>query len=354
MCIVIMIWGIILVSFTASASYLYRSLETGKVKATEKKFGAIMNALSLYAQRHNRLPCPASPDWTDPAAIGREKPGCLADALSGFLYGGAQGVIPWRDLGLPEKDVKDAWGRYITYRPDFYLTRDRKAAGAAPLVHAACRGGEWYNAEGEHASKSLALFCCGRGGRAAPAGGFASATAESLFQIAQDEKVILARAGADIAAIMENDRRKIPLAYSSGWAGEATGQPLNGSFELQQYGPMSASFPILRASGAGAILISHGKNGNFAFLKGKPKTERLGAVISEKGELLMREGHEYDAEEALNISGLIGGAVRHEKLGGSQMDDLTTMLRSDQIMSLAGRGHCRPPPSPPPALCRGY
>ena len=86
-----------------------------KTKLTHERMELVSNALSAYAQRHYRLPCPADADTAN-ANRGLERNGgnCFqSDATAESLYANAEGVVPWRELGLSEQDVSDGWGHYI-------------------------------------------------------------------------------------------------------------------------------------------------------------------------------------------------------------------------------------------------
>ncbi len=77
--------------------------------ATQDKMQDVRVALAAYAHRNYRIPCPGEPDAA-PAARGSEG-GCAT----------TKGILPFRELGLPESAAKDEWGNYITYKvsPDF-------------------------------------------------------------------------------------------------------------------------------------------------------------------------------------------------------------------------------------------
>lgn len=96
---------------------------------TENKMSIIADHLSMYAQAHNRLPCPASPIRQNYSSGGinraahfgdeRRFAGNAADinrAADCFdNQGQSHGIVPYRALGLSEEYATDAWGRYFTY-----------------------------------------------------------------------------------------------------------------------------------------------------------------------------------------------------------------------------------------------
>lgn len=90
----------------------YQPRQTAMASAdTVLRMERVMNALSGYALRLNRLPCPARPN-EDPSNtnFGAESTsGCTSTTP------GAQGIVPFKTLGLMQDDVVDGFGRYFTY-----------------------------------------------------------------------------------------------------------------------------------------------------------------------------------------------------------------------------------------------
>lgn len=89
---------------------------------TNKKLDVIEKALVLYAIQNACLPCPADGNLASSNAdAGRARynastyysTGCTS--VAGDDCDGIVGVVPWRNLGLSEMDIVDAWGTRITY-----------------------------------------------------------------------------------------------------------------------------------------------------------------------------------------------------------------------------------------------
>lgn len=88
-----------------------------QIRQTENALVNIKESLLNYAATHGRLPCPAQANRRtgDHADAGLERyddngtPNDLADDGCAAV----QGVLPWRELGVPERD---AWGHRYTYR----------------------------------------------------------------------------------------------------------------------------------------------------------------------------------------------------------------------------------------------
>ena len=133
--------------------------------ATQEKMVDVKKALATYAHRNYRIPCPADPSLAG-ANLGLEdKANNIGDECTRVI-----GILPFRELGLPESAAKDEWGHYLTYKvspdftkqfsatmiDDFDLTGETGGLlGDEPLpisknggehfVHELCRTGEWVD-----------------------------------------------------------------------------------------------------------------------------------------------------------------------------------------------------------------
>jgi hypothetical protein len=201
-----------------------------KTAQTRQNIDFVMNVLSAYAQTHDRLPCPADPK-AEAAQAGHEEDKCTAT-------GTTEGILPWKELAIPQDMVLDGWGRYIIYQPAPSLTVDtisasmKDTAGTNALdVHNACRSALWYDADGNHLNRAKALFCCN-----APPPIENSAGAQQVVD------------AASLAAIE-------PAAGTN--PASAKDPAFNGSFSIPRYmdGPAS---PLLLASVPAVTLASLG------------------------------------------------------------------------------------------------
>ena len=156
--------GVIGIMISGLVIGLPQYLNNKKIELTNQKMEMIETALSAYAQRHYRLPCPGVTN--NVGTRGEEQANCFAaNATEQQLYANTQGAVPWRELGLSEQDVTDGWGRYITYKPAPHLTVDTyqvqmqedtsmtDSFGMTPSVHNACRNQVWYNAGRNHLNR---------------------------------------------------------------------------------------------------------------------------------------------------------------------------------------------------------
>ena len=142
--------AIMLASATMMSAALLENIPSteNRQEQTEEKMAQVMKAFSVYSQRYNRLPCPADPNTT-PA--GGEPFGSERNSTGGTGLGNcaaaaqAEGIIPFRTLGLQEEDVRDAWGNYVTYRVSPVFTQS--PSDSLRMAHQTCRAaGRWFSA----------------------------------------------------------------------------------------------------------------------------------------------------------------------------------------------------------------
>lgn len=84
-------------------------IESGKIKETERKMERIVDVMAIYAQRNNRIPCPADPDRTlATEPIGAEVgSGSDGDNLGSCDSAGdlIEGWFPIERWGLPSRTL---------------------------------------------------------------------------------------------------------------------------------------------------------------------------------------------------------------------------------------------------------
>ena len=219
--------GILMSGGLLGTSQYFKSEKTAQ---TRQNIDFVMNVLSAYAQTHDRLPCPADPK-ADVAQAGHEEDKCTAADKT-------EGILPWKELAIPQDMVVDGWGRSIIYQPAPGLTVDTQSAsmkdtaGTNELdVNNACRGALWYDADGNHLNRAKALFCCN-----APPPNDNNATTQQVVDAAPLNAIEPAAGGNPAST-------KDPA--------------FNGSFSIPRYmdGPAS---PLLNASVPAVTLTSQG------------------------------------------------------------------------------------------------
>ncbi len=127
--VMIIIVGILMAG-AIEFSYFYQKREDEL--ETHRRMDVVTKALSTYTQTQWRLPCPASPSVSAGEAFGEERADCTTNpAVS------AQGILPYRTLGLPEYYANDGWGNYFTYivTPNFTRLNRISANDADNIVN---------------------------------------------------------------------------------------------------------------------------------------------------------------------------------------------------------------------------
>lgn len=354
----------LIVSFMASGLIIGvpQYMHNKKTELTQQKMDLVSNALSAYAQRHYRLPCPAVTDNVANRGQERNNGNCFANnADETTLYVNSQGALPWRELGLSEQDVIDGWGRYITYKPAPHLTvntylREMQEDSAAPDglaqtpdVHNACRNQTWYNAGRNHLNRQKALFCCNSHPKLDYLTGSGAAETNLTNLPAWRDNAITV-AGVD----NNNDTSDDNVVSTNAWiddytdVGAADGNLYSaGAFE--DVFDEDADAPLIRASGHAVTLISHGGNGAFSFMRNQAETNRLGATMNADGSpnaVNVQESATTDERKNVWPPQIFAATLGHSKtnahdksgMRNGMSDDVVRFMRSDQLFAKAGSG----------------
>jgi prepilin-type N-terminal cleavage/methylation domain-containing protein len=362
-----------------------------KVNMTEDRMNALLDVLSIYAQRHNRLPCPAEPFGTGKEGLRPEVSesgppqhqqfrNCLVSdtgTTADDIYMNMQGVLPWHTLGLPEERVRDAWGRYFTYKPAPNLTIDVTSNSArdleptqdanTTLVANACRSRIWQSFQIlqspqppglVHADRAKALFCC----NANPDPDYLGSKSVTTSPPAswRDNAVFVmgpVLANADSATVLPSDVTSggsaAPILDTNRWVDLS----LSGSFATNTPLPPAAS-TIHRVSGIGVTLISHGGDGLLAFARNAANynplnTNRVGARVTNAG--LANIQARISVWERLQVwpSHIVAAVMDDPRLSGNSFDimgrirdasdDIVMYQRGDQLYSRVGGASCARP-----------
>lgn len=129
MAIVIAIAGLILTFVVNSYG---TQTQVRRETQTRDKMETIGRTLGNFLIAQGRTPCPADPAIAQTnATFGDQRAACATAAL-------AEGLVPFRTLGLPVEMARDGWGRFITYRtsPTVTTTPDKASACNAVRVPA--------------------------------------------------------------------------------------------------------------------------------------------------------------------------------------------------------------------------
>lgn len=177
--IVIAIVGLIAAT---GLSLLTGSLRNTQLRTTQARLDQAVEAVLAYRAVQGRLPCPADGDAAPgTSGYGRAQP---ETGQGTCTVPPANGVLPWRTLGLADPTALDGWNRLISYRVTPQLAtvsgagapdgldiryRDAPAAAGTPAAFAVL----------SHGPNGLGAWLAQTGNRA-PTGGAAPTEDENL------------------------------------------------------------------------------------------------------------------------------------------------------------------------------
>lgn len=164
---VILIMGLLL---AGAIAFIRPYVDKVRIDSTKAKELVIADALSDFALKNGRLPCPADSDMnvaTEPfgAPRGSGADGanitarCGGDVTSGQLANFV-GIVPYRVLGLTQEAARDGYGRFFTYVANPVITGGDDSPGPNE-VHAMCRQFAWLNeTQTANLNPQKARLCC--------------------------------------------------------------------------------------------------------------------------------------------------------------------------------------------------
>ncbi len=132
-------------------------------KRTLADIERVADAISIYAQKHMRVPCPADPANADIPPFGAERGSGSAGRNFGSCASAANavGIIPFATLGLPRRYAQDRYGNYLTYRVS-PVSADQPALAVGKPINQWCMTNPyWNNGSGDYVALEKAAFCCG-------------------------------------------------------------------------------------------------------------------------------------------------------------------------------------------------
>jgi prepilin-type N-terminal cleavage/methylation domain-containing protein len=165
MAIVLAISGVML---GAAIMMFVPYLEYSQMKNTRDKEEIIAFAVAQFAQTYGRLPCPADPN---PGAVPFGSPrnsGPDGDDLVSQNCGSNEsdyvGMVPFRALGLSEKDILDGYNNYFTYAVSPTMALFNATDSNAPMTTTGlngCNAGIWKDtSSGANKNIYKAHVCC--------------------------------------------------------------------------------------------------------------------------------------------------------------------------------------------------
>ena len=328
---------LILSIFLAATVTLYqKSEQQRRVILTQQRMDDIVGALSTFAETAGRLPCPADPSMNDmrfgwewnvtnaqlTIDAGARPVGSCANTNNNAANNEVTGIVPFQALNLPPTAVRDAWGRYFTYAvsPVFSQNTDRTggALGAEldTNIHAQCRTHAWVN-EIDTLSSFKARFCCAA---QIPTGvSFAPAT-DLRIELTTDKGNAISPARVDFAA--DN---------ATGYGGIASMTTL--AADGRPSAPVHVNGAGQSITGPAFVLISHGENGDGAFIAEGNRDRLVSGTLVGADEI---ENNDYNRL-------YYTGARSAGNDAATYFDDIVIWMTQDGIMAANGTSSCQYP-----------
>lgn len=297
--LVMIISGLILGAMVSSYLKWNDLLRSNK---TQENMSIIEDALSAYSSRNYRVPCPADPAnigaTTEP--IGAERGSNVSGSIGNCVIAMAQGIVPYKTLGISSDYIRDGWGNYITYKVNPTFTQDPDSD--VVQVHARCRTTDWFEGSilvgtspnqwldgGRNISPKKARFCCAQSPAANRINVYSSATVMGNRALVYEEDVAGWYASAtSLADPYDTHTSEDPINYWTPTDGvdPVTYDPSPAVQPAPAVTPAPGNYPrsyysnIIYGGGisdganpvygytdmAVYALVSHGKNGSGAFL----------------------------------------------------------------------------------------
>jgi len=130
MAVVMAIVGLVMGLAAAGMTAASGGYDSVKRVETNKKLDVLEDALMAYRTVYNRLPCPGDPSLAtsnanygvEAATMGTCTGGTPAAPFKDATNNVVEGAVPFKQLGVPEDFMYDAWGRKFAYAVNYKLT----------------------------------------------------------------------------------------------------------------------------------------------------------------------------------------------------------------------------------------
>lgn len=146
MAIVILITGMIVGSIFTFLTTQQNQKNLDETLRNQQKVAA---ALTIFAENYGRLPCPATQDIAaNDNGYGNARASCVIDAER-------NGIVPFRTLGLDQRDIVDGYKHAMTY-----VVSQTASAPVTTNVHVNCRIDDSWVTGAINRNPNKASFCC--------------------------------------------------------------------------------------------------------------------------------------------------------------------------------------------------
>lgn len=290
-------------------------------QATYDRMDRIHKAISAYAQKHNRVPCPADPDVTIlTQPYGTERGSGAAGTAQGSCptLASRQGIIPFRTLGLTLDDIEDSFGNFITYKVSATSSQIRNPA--TDFINNWCRTQPvWHNGVND-IDPEKAAFCC------------TALQANNIAEVDQDLQI-----EGPFGPLPRSSRAPATSVNYGGSIGEysRTTSPVPAAATLQN---------TFRPSIPAYVLISHGANGIGSYRdnglqkpgRWRSNHERFNSLNTTR-RVFVQDNSSYMPSAA------DPGIGTKQRLYRSRLDDIVSWMTPAQTYAYTGNASCMEP-----------
>ncbi|GJL85986.1 MAG: hypothetical protein DHS20C02_17610 [Micavibrio sp.] len=309
--------------FSAGLLIITNMLSQKFETVTFKRMEVVADAISIYAQRHMRIPCPAdNADVVNTAGFGLEVNFTVAAGIGECLTTATdrEGIVPYATLGIPQDYARDAWGNFFTYRVSPVATVDPTTAnlGTRQIGLWCLTEPVWEDsAVPVHRNIPKAHFCCGARTPAGPNG------------VSWDQDVVLMGPHGELPV---PSRQSGPPALPGGDNNDYKNQNAPPPTRAELTDRFTPIYPAY-------VLVSHGANRAGAFLGGGNTIP--GPFLS----AAEAENADRDIQFSVtdNLSPGLPSASGGTDLFVDTIDDVVFWQSQAQVMSRVGETSCARP-----------
>lgn len=304
----VVVVGIIGLLIAGSAQMIKPYFRMAQTNLTEKKMENIALSLADFSANYGRLPCPADPGegnmnfYGTPVNSGAARDQFATNRGCGLNARDYIGIVPFRVLGLNESQVRDNYGNLLTYAVSAAMTEYDATDLATGDVNGVCRTTPvWHDAvTAQNRNVFKARVCC----------------PDLQPNATRHDIVITARAGGTSVFSQANNAR-VSGNYDLVNRPATTAQAVPGSNRLIAF-----------------VLISHGENGDGAFLAQQNMNNKRPITANANAE--ESENRDDDLDFVSTTRSTADGVVN----GNNYFDDIVVWKTNDQLVSIHGNNSC--------------
>lgn len=300
---VIMIIGLLI---GGSLSMIKPYMQMAQRNLTQKKMENISLALANFAQNYGRLPCPADPSLieTNPLFGSPRNSGSDGlDVAENNCSSRYVGIIPFRAIGLDKKQIYDSYNNLITYAVSEEMAK-YNSTNRSGNIHNMCRTAMWQDPANlaNNANLTKARLCC-------------------PVYTSNDINVYVSKTTTPANNIFAGSEDHKYSAANSGDPDDLIDTP--------------AENPAANNRLIAFVLISHGPNGNGAFI------EHINNIHTTSVPANSPDLENINTPTGSNLSFI--STIQNNANNNSFFDDILVWKTNDQLVSAFGNDSCAHP-----------